>query len=159
MLLLSAGSKAQVPVCTILHRTLSHCLCMVHMRICVPLPEMKLAALQALPRHSWLYAWVCLFLNDGQEQFVVLTVGWGSLQCCVWRISSAAPVASASAKARSVTTTWTAVTALMSKDAVSILPHTGDLVAASKLCFSPFLRVWFYSAKQTELVVPRINAS
>lgn len=68
------------------------------------------------------------------------------------------PVGSALGKARSAITTWTAVTAPMSKDAVSVLPEAGDLVAASQICFSPFLRVRFYFAKQTELVVPRINA-
>lgn len=85
---------------------------------------------------------------------------WGSLQCCVSRISSAVPAGSALGKARSVTTTWTAVTALMSKDAVSVLPDTGDLVAASKICFSPFpTSLILFCLKETELVVPRINAS
>lgn len=70
------------------------------------------------------------------------------------------PVGSALGKARSVITTWTAVTALMSKDAVSVLPESGDLVAASKICFSPLpMSLILFCLKQSELVVPRINAS
>lgn len=86
--LLEAGSKAQIPVCTILSRTLSHLLCVVHMRDFVChwlLPEMKLAALQALPTHSWLYALVSLFLHHFQEgKFLMLTVGVGVLCSAVF---------------------------------------------------------------------------
>lgn len=155
---MGAGSKAQVPACIALNRTES-LLCLVRMRDSVchwQLPEMKLAALQALPRYSWLCALVSSFLNDFQEEkFLMLTVGWGlfAVLCLTdqFRCASGQCIG----KSKKCDHNLDCSDSSDEQGCCKFAAWEWTLGCSIQNLFLTFPR--FYSAKQTELVVPRIN--